>query len=161
MSASITRHSAVKRLVLAAAGVVGVGAGAVATGQATGRSSRETRTITLYAQDIRTQRAGPAAEGRLGRRQSRAMSGELLDDRRSPIGRITGTPLADGGTHLHTFSLGDGSIFGLALPGAAAHAVIGGTGRYAGATGTYTARPADRMPGDSTELTLTLTAWEA
>ena len=42
---------------------------------------------------------------------------------------------------LHTFSLGDGSISGngTAGPGESEFAIVGGTGGYAGASGTYTA----------------------
>jgi hypothetical protein len=43
---------------------------------------------------------------------------------------------------LHTFELGDGSIFGVGAGAAeqATFAVIGGTGQYAGASGSYVAR---------------------
>jgi hypothetical protein len=162
MSASITRNSAVKRLLLAIAGVAGIGAGtAAARGVTDGATSRETRTITLYARGLRTQRSVHASEGGVTRRQPRATSGELLDDTRSPVGSFAGAPIAEGGTFLHTFNLADGSIFGFAVPGAAmAHPIVGGTGRYAGAAGTYTVRPAESLPGHSSELTLTLTAWE-
>jgi hypothetical protein len=43
---------------------------------------------------------------------------------------------------MHTFKLGDGSIFGTGTAGSleGSFAVLGGTGRYAGVQGTYAAR---------------------
>jgi hypothetical protein len=54
-------------------------------------------------------------------------------------------PLAAGAMEVHTFNLSDGTILGMgsssAIIGAeSAFAVVGGTGRYAGASGDYTAR---------------------
>lgn len=50
-----------------------------------------------------------------------------------------------GRIELHTFSLSDGTIMGMGLAAAgtgseSAFTILGGTGRYAGARGTYTAR---------------------
>lgn len=66
---------------------------------------------------------------------------------------------------LHTFTLSDGAVFGMGVvadgsrvDGAGTFAVTGGTGRYAGARGTYTAEqsPWD-LGGDGTaEFTITL-----
>jgi hypothetical protein len=95
--------------------------------------------------------------------------GELLD---TPDGRAIGhfastlfaldSPFAAAGSlELQTLTLHDGTIHGLgSVPtGAAGHfAILGGTGRYAGARGTYVAhlRPTD-LGGDGTaEFHLTL-----
>jgi hypothetical protein len=60
------------------------------------------------------------------------------------------------GAELQTFNLAGGSIFGMGTPpargeGVATFAILGGTGSFAGATGTYTQeqRPTDRG-GDGT-----------
>ena len=65
---------------------------------------------------------------------------------------------------LHSFDLGHGSLLGMGAGPLAdgAFAIVGGTGRYAGAQGSYTAvqRPRN-LGGDGTaEFVLDLTAWE-
>lgn len=65
---------------------------------------------------------------------------------------------------LHSFDLGLGSLLGMGAGSLAdgVFAVVGGTGRYAGAQGSYTAvqRPRN-LGGDGTaEFVLDLTAWE-
>jgi hypothetical protein len=63
-----------------------------------------------------------------------------------------------------TFTLPDGTLFGMGAAGPGggdkAYAVLGGTGRFAGARGSYVARTAAAGPGgrDAVEFTLTLTA---
>jgi hypothetical protein len=96
--------------------------------------------------------------------------GELLD---RPNGRVVGhftgahlthdSPFAAAASSLeiHTFTLKDGTIHGLGTVarGAEGHFVIlGGTGRYAGAQGSYVARQGSReLGGDGTaEFHLTL-----
>jgi hypothetical protein len=97
--------------------------------------------------------------------------GELLD---RPSGRPVGhfsaahftlespfAPVAAASLELHTFSLREGTIHGLGLAtrGAEGHfAVLGGTGRYAGARGSYVAHQCPReLGGDGTaEFNLTL-----
>ena len=73
------------------------------------------------------------------------------------------SPFAAGASSLeiHTFALKDGTIHGLgsAARGAEGHFVIlGGTGRYAGASGSYVARQSSReLGGNGTaEFHLTL-----
>lgn len=96
--------------------------------------------------------------------------GELLG---RPNGKVVGhftaahlthdSPFAVGASSLeiHTFALNDGTIHGLgtAARGAEGHFVIlGGTGRYAGASGSYVARQSSReLGGNGTaEFHLTL-----
>jgi hypothetical protein len=165
MRSTITRTTALRRLLVALGGVVGLGAGGAAAATVAGGGgarAQGVRTMTLYARDVHRSRSGVAHEPRPGRRDTRTHAAQLLDARRSPVGQFSGAPVGDGATQLHTFALADGAIFGLAASDAAgaAHAIVGGTGRYAGATGTYTVRPAKNLPGHSTELNLTLTAWE-
>lgn len=76
-------------------------------------------------------------------------------------------PAGVGNLELHTFSLPDGSIMGTgtASPDADREdtfAIVGGTGRYAGARGSYVARQRHReFGGDGTaELTFTFVAEE-
>jgi hypothetical protein len=97
--------------------------------------------------------------------------GELLDRRNGrPVGHFSAahftldSPFAPGlaaSLELHTFTLRDGTIHGLgvATRGAEGHfAVLGGTGRYAGARGSYVAHQRPReLGGDGTaEFNLTL-----
>lgn len=59
----------------------------------------------------------------------------------SPFGK---TPFAAGAVEMHTFNLKDGTILGMGSHwgGAGTYAIVGGTGRYLGARGSYTARQA-------------------
>ncbi|MBI4329092.1 MAG: hypothetical protein HY685_04410 [Chloroflexi bacterium] len=104
-----------------------------------------------------------------------AMYGELLDERRAtklgefyssglslqaPFGP---TPFAASIMEVHTFNLVDGTILGMgsraAKAGEDTYTVVGGSGRYAGARGVYTAtqRPQE-LGGDGTaEFTFQLT----
>ena len=64
--------------------------------------------------------------------------------------------LAAGAMEMHQFNLGDGTIIGVGTVGdlqggASVHAIIGGTGRYEGAAGSYTARQRPvELRGDGT-----------
>jgi hypothetical protein len=67
----------------------------------------------------------------------------------SPFGTPDATQL-----EYHTFNLHDGTIIGLGTAGAGGeseYAIVGGTGRFAGARGTYVARQRAReLGGDGT-----------
>jgi hypothetical protein len=159
-------------LVLAGA-VLGAGAGRL-TG-ASGATTPKNGSLRLYGQHFHlsspTHRAGavPAAGDR------HSAYGELLA---RPGGRVVGHFTAAHLTHdspfaatassleIHTFTLKDGTIHGLgaAARGVEGHFVIlGGTGRYAGAQGSYVARQHTReLGGNGTaEFHLTLTRSEA
>lgn len=62
------------------------------------------------------------------------------------------------GRHVHHLSLADGTLdaVGPATTGDATFAVIGGTGRYAGATGTYHLRQQPAPSGGTAEFTLAI-----
>jgi hypothetical protein len=134
---------------LALAGAIGWGAGAAVNGGAV--SATASGALTLKGVDWRASRAG--APGGL------ASHGELLGAGGAALGTFASTRLAvpdspgsaQAGSELQTFSLADGSIFGIGMPAAddetAAFAIIGGTGNYAGATGTYTAAQRPREHG--------------
>jgi hypothetical protein len=115
--------------------------------------------LTLHARALRS--APAYRDPREAGHREDAPFGELLDDRLRPVGGFKAAPVASGS--LHTFTLPDGQLFGLGAGGleGTAHAVVGGTGRYAGASGSYTVEPAPRLPGRSVTFTLTLTAPEA
>jgi hypothetical protein len=80
----------------------------------------------------------------------------------APVGEFLATAIAFGGAshpalverkETHTFKLHDGSIFGTGIAGGldGSFAVLGGTGRYAGVQGTYTARQGHaELGGDGT-----------
>jgi hypothetical protein len=99
--------------------------------------------------------------------------GELLDPTISePAGEFhaailgTASPsdagnFATGTLEYHTFKLAEGTLIGMgaAAPGEGVFAVVGGTGRYSGASGSYTAqqRPYDLGGDGSAEFTFNLT----
>jgi hypothetical protein len=134
------------------AGALGLGAaGAAEAGAATPRS------LTLYGRLLHLhapqRRAGvPPAKG-----ERFTAYAELLD---RPGGRkvgefssalfALGPPAAVGSLELHSFNLEDGTILGLgtaAKHGDGTFAIVGGTGRFAGASGTYTAELRPRELG--------------
>ena len=156
-----TRRGALRRGLVLLGGLVGVGAagkGVVADADAS---------LVLYARDL------DGHPGGLPRRGDRLMlRGELLDrPDGEPVGELYGTAFALHGPgaqatdaerlELHTFKLRDGTIIGSGAAGVVEgeFAILGGTGRYAGARGTYIARHNRReLGGDGTaEFRLTLT----
>jgi hypothetical protein len=160
-----TRRSALGRLALAFGGAVGIGGGATAvakahTGGGTAAEPRTPRVITLHARDLRT--APFHRDPRLVEAVEDAPFGELIDQRFRPAGAFRAAVLPTGGS-LHTFKLHGGQLFGIGPGGleGTAHAIVGGTGRFAGAAGSYSIEPASRLPGRSVTFVFTLTALEA
>jgi len=161
-----TRRSALGRLAVAIGGAVGIGgaATAVAKAQAGGETAaaavRRTRAITLHARDLRTApfHRDPRSVGTI----EDAPFGELIDRRLRPVGAFRAVVLPTGGS-LHTFKLHGDQLFGIGAGGleGTAHAIVGGTGRFAGAAGSYSIEPASRLPGRSVTFVFTLTALEA
>ena len=168
------RRSILKRGCLLCAGVFGVGAGsasAAAPRQAAAAARAETLRLDgrNWSIDVRGRRFGQLP----GPGDRANVYGELLG---RPHGRkvgefysawiYAGSPFGDtgfaaGSLELHTFKLADGSIFGLGAPAGeeGEFAISGGTGRYAGARGSYIARQRPHgLGGDGTaEFILTLT----
>jgi len=166
-----TRASLLKRLALLTGGALGVGLAARGAGDGTayaaapaGRTKR--LKLTLYGRDWRLRTAG-AEPGRLPPAGAAAVPhGRLVDRKGRELGRFRAAALPDlAAFHLHTFELADGTILGIGANrlDEGSYAIVGGTGRYAGASGTYTARQSLReQGGDGTaEFTLNLKAWEA
>jgi hypothetical protein len=167
-----TRRGALGRMLVGAGALVGIGAG-VAAARGTGsppaagldRAAPHTETVTFHARDLRSTPALHDPRG--GGSRADAPFGQLVDAALRPVGEFRAGLLPTGGS-LHTFTLGDAQLFGVGAGGleGTAHAVVGGTGRFAGASGSYVVEPAaaelaSSLPGRSLTITLTLTAWEA
>jgi hypothetical protein len=167
-----TRAGLLKRLGLLATGALGAGLAVRAAGgddpaaPVAASSSRSTRELTLYGRDWRLQRPG-VQSGKLPTAGDPALpSGRIVDAGERELGQFRAAALPGASAfHLHTFDLAEGTILGIGADklDEGSYAIVGGTGRYAGASGTYTARQFLReLGGDGTaEFTLNLTAWEA
>lgn len=142
------RRTLLKGGLLALAGLVGWKAADVASGPAAATGSE----FGLNAVGLRE------SSGNEG-----ALAGDLVDSSGGVIGSVSSAPLsaasgpgAEPGTEFQTFTTPEGILFGIGVPAPrddrpVAYAIVGGTGKYAGATGTYTAetRP-EHMGGDGT-----------
>lgn len=168
---SSTRASLLKKLGLLAGGALGAGvavraAGGVGDEAAAAPLAKTARTMTLYGRDWRLHRPG-VAFGKLAAASDPALPmGRIVDAKERELGQFRAAALPGvGAFHLHTFELAEGTILGIGANklDEGSYAIVGGTGRYAGASGTYTARQFLReLGGDGTaEFTLNLNAWEA
>lgn len=143
---------ALSRRRLVQALVVGAGAvGAAAAGRASAAEpALDAGTMTLTGRGFRTTRLG-AQPGKLPSEDHLpATSGELvLADGESGRFASTAVPGSGGRFVMHSFDLGDGLLLGMGSGSLreGAFAVIGGTGRYAGASGAYTAHQSPRDTG--------------
>jgi hypothetical protein len=163
-----TRRSALGRIAVVAAGALGIGYAAreATGGQSNGTARKQGDKLTIYGRDFRLYSPNRVPGERPPPGDRATPQGRLVDGRGRPLGSFSSSALAGAAAlELHTFELEDGHIFGVGAgrPGSATFAVIGGTGRYDGATGSYVA---DQLPrelgGDGTaEFTLTLDNLEA
>jgi hypothetical protein len=139
-----TRRNVVGRAAVAIAGLAGIGVAA----RASDARPAGVKELTLYGRSWRTNTDRGGALLAEGDRIS--VRGELVDEKEERIGEFFAAGFAvGGGVHpaqgerleLHTFKLRDGTIIGSGTAGAldGAFAIIGGTGRYAAARGTYVA----------------------
>jgi hypothetical protein len=82
-----------------------------------------------------------SAFGELLERRSGKKVGEFYSAYFSTLGPFGTSPFAAGGVEMHTFNLVDGTILGMGSHwgGTGTYAIVGGTGRYVGARGSYTA----------------------
>ena len=167
-----TRGGALKRLLLVAGGAVGAGvagnrllADEQDTAPAVAAPSRpEPRTLVLHGRDWRF--ASPNTQpGELPSLTDAGVPlGRLVDRQGREVGRFRAAslPTLAGALELHTFELDGGTILGIGTGGIheKPFAIVGGTGHYAGASGTYVAKQSPReLGGDGTaEFTLTLVA---
>lgn len=150
-----SRRQMLKSSLALAAGAVGFGAARKAMGGADSPATnpvpnaRPPGTLSLAGRNVhaialgRPLGQGPAAGDRT------TMTGELFGADGTTIGRFLGTsttfePGAAGSPgqaiESHTFQLADGTLHGMGAAGDSEFAIVGGTGRYLGARGSYLAR---------------------
>lgn len=163
-----SRKSLLRRGLLAAAAAVGVGAGAGAVT----RSADAAETLRLEGRGWTATTPGRRFGERVQAGDATTVHGELHDAAGRVVGTFLGTRLAAPGRpaastadvtlELHTFTLEDGTILGMgsARADGAAFAVVGGSGRYAGARGSYVAdqRPYGLGGNGTATFDLTLTS---
>lgn len=169
-----SRRSVLKRAFFVGAGAIGLGAAADTAGATMPLQLQADRELRLHGRNWRLETAGrkPGEPIQLG--DNGAIHGELLDGPTGKVlGRFFGSRLAiqavpgpharaNGGIEVHTFVLPGGTLLGMgtSLPGASVFAIVGGTGAYAGAQGSYVATQRLREQGGNgtAEFNLTLRA---
>jgi hypothetical protein len=153
-----SRRGLLGRGLILAAGAIGLGAGAAGTKLATDREERPAGGTQLQPQQLRltgrnwllqTPERKPGERLVAGERGT--VYGELLDERGVPAGSFYGSRMAvqselgasgaDGSLELHAFKLAGGTLLGIGamIAGESVFTITGGTGRYAGAQGSYVA----------------------
>jgi hypothetical protein len=150
-----TRRGAIGRMLGVALGAAGLGALAEAKASpgapATALAARHD--LRLLVEHLQQK---PVLDGDVTRHLP---YGALLDGDRAAVGSFHTAALgATSGTiSMQSFDLPDGTILGLGSGGLAndTYAIVGGTGTYAGVTGSYVARPAAHLPGRPIEFTFT------
>ena len=166
--ATTTRGGALRRMLLLAGGAVGVGvAGSRALGggeaAVVAPGARPTTEVKLYGRDWRIG-THAAEHGKRPVPHERTPKGRIVDGGGKELGTFKAANLLGygGALQLQTFDLVDGTIVGIGAGGVHENpfAIVGGTGRYVGVSGTYVAKQSPReLGGDGTaEFTLTLSA---
>lgn len=167
-----SRRSLLGRGLVGLAAAVGIGAGAgVTAARTSGGAESAARTIRLDGRGWTLTTPGRRIGERVQPGDRSTVHGELLENGRvvgSFLGSRNAAPAASGGLdadaslELHTFTLEGGTILGMgsALPGASVFSIVGGSGAYANARGSYTAEQQSfELGGDgSATFVLTLTA---
>jgi hypothetical protein len=149
-----SRRQMLKSSLALAAGAVGIGAARTALGgadpPAAAATGRLPTRLSLSARHVHAVVEGrPLGQGaRAGDRT--VLSGELVDAEGTSLGRFLGISTAFDATspgtsavESHTFQLADGTLHGTGTAeagGESVFAIVGGTGRYHGARGSYVAR---------------------
>lgn len=178
-SSSAPRRRLLGRGLALVAGAIGLGlTDRSSRAEAAGRTPRiegaSGRTMRLYGRSWRLygdgHRHGQApvageqliASGELLASPNGAVAGEFQAVRFATAAPFASGRFASGSVEFHTFGLPDGTIMGMgvAAGASATFAIVGGTGRYAGAAGVYVARqaPADLGGDGSADFTFTFTA---
>jgi hypothetical protein len=145
-------------LVAGAAGVVG-GAGVAASGITA--SGAPGLPGVIHGADWRVVRPG-VPSGTLPPASASVLPfGRLVDADGVGLGMFEASVLPTGGkgSHLHRLEFADGTLsaVGPATLGDATYAVIGGTGRFSGASGSYHLRQRPAPSGGTAEFTLDIT----
>ena len=141
------RRSLLKRAFVLAAGAVGLGAVAKDANARIDIPLGTGKEVSLYGRDWRLETPGRRAGEAIQPGDHGVLSGELLD---GPKGRVVGQfygsrlaagPRASAGIEVHTFVLKGGTLVGMGTTvlGRAVFAIVGGTGAYAEAKGSYAA----------------------
>lgn len=151
-----SRRSFVTRAGLALAAALGVGAAGVTLRP--GGGGNDDDRLTLRAQNYRAQIPGKRFGERPSPGEALHLYGELVDASNRPLGELSGSSMpmaapAQAYVETHVLSLAEGTIMGMAtiLGADSVFAIIGGTGKYAGARGTYTTQQRPRgLGGDGT-----------
>jgi hypothetical protein len=169
-SPTTTRGGAVKRLLLLAGGAVGIGAvggralvqsGSDATATTATPTTRE---VVLHGRDFRLGAHGlganGAGHGTRAAAENRTPKGTIVNAAGRELGTFKAVDLHGfGGTlQIQTFDLEDGSIVGVGPGGLhdKPFAIVGGTGRFTGASGTYVGIQSPREQGGDGTATFTL-----
>ena len=159
------RRSLLKRSLVLGAGALGLGAVASpANAELPGVLDTNGGELRLFGRNWRLETPGRRAGEAIQAGDHGAVYGELLDGRKGRvIGQFYGSRLAmhaNTGVEVHTFVLPGGTIVGMgtSVLGEAVFAVVGGTGSYAGAKGSYAAKQRLREQGGNgtAEFKLTL-----
>lgn len=162
-----SRRSLLTRALVLVGGVIGVGAatGGVAEALPGTKVTASGTTLTLGGRGWVLQNPARRPGERIQPGDQATVAGQLVDPRSgkrrgqfygSRVAFDSGTSRhaqADGSVELHTFRLDEGTILGMgsALPGESLFSIVGGTGKYAGARGTYVATQRLReLGGDGT-----------
>jgi hypothetical protein len=168
------RRSLLTRALVVVGGAVGLGAASDGAAAAVPRPpSGKPTVLVLRARGLTLHAPARKPGERIHAGDHATLVAELVDSRGRPQGRFYGSRLAfdsglgghsgaDASMELHTFKLEGGTILGMGstLPGESVFTIVGGTGRFAGARGTYEAVERLReLGGDSTaQFVLTLSA---
>jgi hypothetical protein len=165
-----SRRSLLKRSLLLGAGAVGLGATARSTRAQLPVPLDSGKEVRLIGRNWRLDTPGRRAGEAIQAGDHGAIYGELVDRPKGTVlGQFYGSRLAvhsapnarvDAGVEVHTFVFPGGTIVGMgtSVRGDAVFAVVGGTGVYAGAKGSYVAKQRLREQGGNgtAEFKLTL-----
>jgi hypothetical protein len=154
-----SRRQMLKSSLALAAGAVGFGAARKAIGSSASTDpppvapsgAKLPRSLTFTGRDVHAASTGRAVGHGPATGERTTLSGRLVDANGSAVGDFFmsstafESPFGEdlSAVESHTFRLSDGTIHGMgtAVPGdESVFAIVGGTGRYVGARGSYTAR---------------------